>query len=204
MAFIREYWKQKRGMSEADIEAHIAERLERAQYSEAHGDEMAAFARARNIPLASHDDEDAEKIARRYEQGATISEFPLSFEAGRAAKERGMHAIVGSPNVLRGGSTGTGEKAIDLIAAELADCLCSDYSPSTLLPALFHIARELDWPLHKVVRLGTVGPAAAARLTDRGAIRAGLRADLIEVEKRGGVPVTRMLWSAGRLVLQIG
>jgi alpha-D-ribose 1-methylphosphonate 5-triphosphate diphosphatase len=50
----------------------------------------------------------------------------------------------------------------------------------------------------------TQGPAAAARLADRGALREGLRADLIAVHERGGVPVTRMLWSAGRPALVMG
>ncbi|MDX1931838.1 MAG: phosphonate metabolism protein PhnM, partial [Capsulimonadales bacterium] len=85
-----------------------------------------------------------------------------------------------------------------------ADCLCSDYAPSTLLPALFRIARELDWPLHRVARLTGLGPAAAARLADRGAIREGLRADLIAVHQRGGVPVTRHVWTAGRPTLTTG
>lgn len=204
LSFIREYLKHKRGFSDEEIERHLAERIERAQNAEEYGQEMADIALAAGLPLASHDDEDAGKVIRRHGQGATITEFPLSVEAATAAKERGMHAIVGSPNVMRGGSTGTGAKAIDLVSADLADCLCSDYAPGTLLPAIFRIARELDWPLHRAVRLGTMGPAAAARLTDRGAIREGLRADLIAVRERGGVPVTRMLWSAGRSALVTG
>ena len=201
---IREYLKQKRHLNDAEVEQHIAERIERARDAEIHGQTMATFALAAGLPLASHDDEDATKIIRRHEQGATISEFPLSLEAGQEAKKRGMHAIVGSPNVMRGGSTGTGARAIDLIGADLADCLCSDYAPSTLLPAVFRVAREHDWLLHRAARLTTFGPAAAAGLADRGAIREGLRADLIAVRERGGVPITRMLWSAGRPALTLG
>jgi len=204
MTFIKRYWKEKNGWSDAEIEAHIAERLERAKSAETHGEAMAVFARERNIPLASHDDEDAEKILRRHGQGASISEFPLSVGAAEEAKRRGMHAIVGSPNVMRGGSTGTGERALDLIGAELANCLCSDYAPGTLLPAVFFLAQELDWPLHRTVRLSSVGPAAAAHLTDRGAIQPGLRADLLAVRLLAGTPITRMLWSAGRPMLAVG
>lgn len=204
MTFIRRYWKEKNGWSEEQIAEHIAERLERSKSAETHGEVMALFARERGIPLASHDDEDAEKIIQRHSQGASISEFPLSVEAAQEAKQRGMHAIVGSPNVMRGGSTGTGERALDLIGAELADCLCSDYAPGTLLPAVFHLAKELDWQLHRTVRLTSVGPAAAAGLRDRGAIQPGFRADLLAVREISGLPVTRLLWSAGRPMLAIG
>jgi alpha-D-ribose 1-methylphosphonate 5-triphosphate diphosphatase len=201
---IRMYLKEHRGMTDEQIEKHINERIALSENAEAYGQQMAEYALSKGLPLASHDDEDAKKINRRFAQGATISEFPLSVEAGETARYHGMHAIVGSPNVMRGGSTGTGARAIDMVAAGLADCLCSDYAPSTLLPAIFRIARELDWPLHRPARLTSLGPATAARLADRGAIREGLRADLIAVHERGGVPVTRHLWSAGRPTLITG
>ncbi len=201
---IRLYLKEHRGFTDAQIEKQIAERIAMSQNSEQHGQKMAEYVVSRGLPLASHDDEDAEKIYQRHGQGATISEFPLSVSAGEAVVQCGMHAIVGSPNVMRGGSTGTAERAIDMVAQGFADCLCSDYAPSTLLPALFRIAQELDWPFHRVAHLTSAGPAAAARLTDRGAIRQGLRADLIAVQDRGGVPVTRRLWCAGRPSLITG
>ena len=187
--------------SDEEIARIIAEKQELAQEAEKNAPAMAEIAVRHNIPLASHDDDSPEKIETRWAQGATISEFPLNFETARRAKERGMHAIVGSPNVLRGGSTGGGVKAIDLVAEDLADCLCSDYAPSTLLPALFYIAQELSWPLHRVVPIGTIGPAKAARLADRGAILPGLRADLIAVRAFEGAYGVQHLWSAGRHTL---
>jgi alpha-D-ribose 1-methylphosphonate 5-triphosphate diphosphatase len=201
---IREWLKEKRGMSEAEVNRYIEERIEKAKDAELHGAKMAEYAHSASVPLASHDDEDAAKIQRRHSQGATISEFPLSFEAARAAKERGMHTIVGAPNVLRGGSTGTGVRAMDLIGAELGDCLCSDYAPSALLPAVFRVAREHGWQMHRAVTLVTTAPAAAARLSDRGALREGLRADLISVREHAGVPIVRTLWRQGHPALQTG
>jgi alpha-D-ribose 1-methylphosphonate 5-triphosphate diphosphatase len=176
--------------------------MEGADNAEEYGQQMADYALRAGIPLASHDDEDAEKIRRRHAQGARISEFPLSFDAGRAALELGMDAIVGSPNVMRGGSTGTGESALALIGEGYANCLCSDYAPSTLLPATFQVARDLGWPLHRAARLVTTNPAHAAELPDRGEIAVGKRADLISVHEHHGAPTVQNLWSRGRLSLR--
>ena len=186
---------------EAEIARFMEEKRLLSEQAEQHAPLMAEIARKYGVPLASHDDDSPGKIENRHAMGATISEFPLSFPTARRARDFGMHAIVGSPNVLRGGSTGTGCRAIDLVAEGLADCLCSDYAPSSLLPALFHIAEELAWPLHRVAPLATSGPATAARLADRGAIRTGLRADLIAVKHFEGAYGVQHLWSRGRHVL---
>lgn len=186
---------------EHELQRIVAEKKAEANAAEDNAPAMAEVARRYGIPLASHDDDTTEKIDTRFSQGATISEFPLNFETARRAKARGMHAIVGSPNVLRGGSTGGGVRALDLIAEGLADCLCSDYAPSTLLPALFYIAQELSWPLHRVAHVATSGPARAAQLLDRGTIAPGMRADLIAVRHFEGAYGVQHLWSAGRHTL---
>ena len=188
-------------MNDDQVEQYLAEQLAMSHDVEQNGQVMAEYTLSKGLPLASHDDEDGEQVRRRHAQGATISEFPLSDSAGEAVIGCGMHAIVGSPNVMRGGSTGTGARALDMVAAGYADCLCSDYAPGTLLGALFRIAEELDWPFHRVAPLTGMGPAAAAGLKDRGAIRSGLRADLIAVHKPGGSPVTRTRGCAGRRTL---
>ena len=88
--------------------------------------------------------------------------------------------------------------ASELIAAGLADCLCSDYVPSTILPAVFKIARDQDKPLNEAASLATKNPAAAAQLYDRGIIAEGKRADLIAVEWLRHQPLVTRTWSAGR------
>jgi alpha-D-ribose 1-methylphosphonate 5-triphosphate diphosphatase len=54
------------------------------------------------VPLASHDDDTIEKVALMQELGANISEFPVTIEAAREAKARGMANAMGAPNALRG------------------------------------------------------------------------------------------------------
>lgn len=124
--------------------------------------------RQAGIPVASHDDDSPEKIARFAERGVTTSEFPMNLETAQAVSARGMHAVVGSTNIVRGGSQLRGMAAPELIAEGYADCLCSDYVPVTLLSAVLLISERLGIPLHQSARLATDNPARAAGLTDRG------------------------------------
>jgi alpha-D-ribose 1-methylphosphonate 5-triphosphate diphosphatase len=43
-------------------------------------------------------------------------------------------------------------------------------------------------------------PADAMGLTDRGRIAPGLRADLVRVAERGGLPLVRAVWHRGERV----
>lgn len=198
----RNYLKGNYNLPDAEIDRILAEQMYPIEEAEKHGQRMADYTLRAGIPLASHDDENGEKIQLRYGQGVQITEFPLTFDAARTAAGLGMDAIVGSPNVLRGGSLGSGASALELIAEELANCLCSDYAPSTLLPATFKVVDELGWPLHRAVPLTTANPARASGLTDRGEVRVGQRADLISVRRIDTIPIVQNLWSRGTLALQ--
>lgn len=198
----RKYMKGNYNMPDAEIDRILKERMVPLELAEGHGQTMADYCARTGVPLASHDDEDGAKIRKRYGQGVRMTEFPLSQDAARTAAELGIHAIVGSPNVLRGGSLGSGESALKLIEQGLADCLCSDYAPSTLLPAIFRVVDELGWPLHRAAPLVTSNPARASGLTDRGEIRIGQRADLIAVHRQHDTPTVQRLWSRGRLALR--
>lgn len=199
---LRQYLKGNHNLSDAEIDQLLLDKAREAEGAEENARVMAEITLQAGVPLASHDDEDTEKVLHRHRQGTGITEFPLSLEAAQTATSLGMHSIVGAPNVMRGGSTGSGESALKLIGHEVANCICSDYAPSTLLPATFCVASQLDWPLHRAIRLVTANPALAAGLTDRGEIRTGLRADLIAVRKQDGIPAIQCLWSDGRLSLR--
>ena len=198
----RKYMKGNYNLPDAEIDRILKEKMVPLELAEGHGQTMAEYCAQTGVPLASHDDEDRAKILKRHGQGVHMTEFPLSLSAAQAAAELGIHAIVGSPNVLRGGSLGSGESALKLIEHGLADCLCSDYAPSTLLPATFRVVDELGWPLHRAVPLTTSNPARAAGLTDRGEIRVGQRADLIAVHRQDVTPLVQFLWSRGHLALR--
>ena len=52
--------------------------------------------------------------------------------------------------------------------------------------------------IQRAVATVTSGPARAARLSDRGVIEAGRRADLLRVRTRGDLPVVQEVWVEGR------
>lgn len=197
-AVFREYYRST-GMTDEAIDSAISEKKLASQMARPAIEALSASAKKYGIPFASHDDDLPSRFPDHQALGINISEFPMNVPSAQTAREYGFTVLVGSPNVLRGQSTGTGPRAIELIEAGYADALCSDYMPATVLPAIFKIVDDLGWPFWKAVRLGTANPARGAKLSDRGRIATGLRADLIEVEHHFGWPVVRKLWSAGRL-----
>jgi len=150
--------------------------------------------------LASHDDHTPDKVDEQWALGATIAEFPVTVEAAGRARERGMTVVVGAPNVVRGGSQSGNLAAVELIGLGLADALCADYHAPSLPAAVFRLVDLGLLDLPAAVRMATLTPARAVGLTDRGAIAAGLRADLalvrcdaaayprVEATIRGGRP----------------
>ena len=70
-------------------------------------------------------------------KASRISEFPVSLEAGRAARRLNMRIIAGAPNIVRGGSHSGNVAVTDLIRAGALDALASDYVPAAMLEAAF-------------------------------------------------------------------
>src|ERR1700761_2363341 len=99
-------------------------------------------ARKRGIPVAAHDDRTEQEVARNREEGITISEFPVSLEAARAARGLNMRIIAGAPNIVRGGSHSGNVAVTDLIRAGALDALASDYVPAAMLEAAFRAVAQ--------------------------------------------------------------
>jgi alpha-D-ribose 1-methylphosphonate 5-triphosphate diphosphatase len=162
------------------------------------------LARAQGLPIASHDDDTAAKVAVMHALGATISEFPVTLEAAEAARRAGMATLMGAPNALRGRSMTGNITALSVLQAGLLDALAADYHQGAMLPAAIGWVREGVLPLYAAIALLTANPARAAGLTDRGAIAPGLRADLVllDVSEAAGAPPPRVraVWRAGRLI----
>jgi len=162
------------------------------------------LARAQGLPIASHDDDTPAKVALMRALGAGISEFPVTIEAARAARDAGMAVLMGAPNALRGRSMTGNITALSVQEAGLLDALAADYHQGAMLPAAIGWVREGRLPLHEAVALLTANPARAAGLDDRGAIRPGARADLVllDVSEAPGAPPPRVraVWRAGRLI----
>jgi alpha-D-ribose 1-methylphosphonate 5-triphosphate diphosphatase len=160
---------------------------------------LAAIALANGIPVASHDDATVDEIELACRLGAVICEFPTTRSAAEAARERGLSILMGSPNVMRGGSQGGNVGASDLAGSGHLDILASDYVPISLLQGAFALT-SIGLDLPAAVRAASLDPAAAVGLDDRGEILVGKRADLVRVSIIEGLPVVKAVWSAGRQV----
>ena len=187
------------GMTAQATETRMAEIRERQSRNATRQRKLVAgLADERGVPLASHDDETIAHIDEAADLGATVAEFPVTLEAARRAKARGMIVVMGGPNLIRGGSYSGNVPAADLAHADLLDAFASDYVPRSLIECAFAMTNgQFGWSLAKAAALVTATPAKAARLEDRGVIETGRRADLVRVRVSGGLPVIRSVWVEG-------
>lgn len=189
------------GQAEDEVRRAVEVSLERqARNSDRHRRKIAARCAELGIPVASHDDETVEHVDEAKRLGITISEFPTTVAAARAAHGHGILTVMGAPNVVRGGSHSGNVSALDLGREGLLDMLSSDYMPVSLLPAALRLAAETEGGLPAAIAAVTRTPARALGLHDRGEIAVGKRADLVQVRPTPHGPVVRAVWRAGRRV----
>lgn len=200
MASYRTYLTTNYKKSEEELDQIMAQKLAAGEGAFQRIQTLADCAHRNQVALASHDDDSPQRVETMRAAGADIAEFPITLEAAQAAKEAGMVTIFGAPNLMRGQSQSGSMRAIDAIKAGVADCLCADYSPAALIMAIFRLPDHSDLSLAEAVRLVTANPARAARLTDRGELKEGKRADLIGVDLPGDLPQICRVWSKGREV----
>lgn len=190
------------GENREDVERNVAARIAEGERTAPIRDKNLAWAgeqaRLGRVRLIGHDPDTAEAIDALVERGGVVAEFPTTMEAARRARERGMVTVAGAPNVLRRGSHSGNVSAVELIAEGLVDALASDYLPSSLLTSAVLLARDGVVDLPSAVALVSSGAAAAAGLTDRGAITAGARADFVLVDDRGPWPTVVTTLTAPR------
>jgi alpha-D-ribose 1-methylphosphonate 5-triphosphate diphosphatase len=164
--------------------------------------ELAASAIEAGIPVASHDDDSAEKVDQILDCGLSISEFPMNLKTAIYASERGLHVSVGAPNIVRGGSHGKNMSALDAVHADAAHIICSDYYPSAMLASVFRLINE-GMDIAKAFRMVTLNPARAMKIDrDLGSIEVGKSADLLLVEVFAGHPLVRKTLVNGETVYQ--
>ena len=201
VAAFRAYLSRNYQTDDGDLDRILEAKRVAGQHAMARMQLLAEVARAAGIVIASHDDDTPEKVDTVAALGATISEFPINLDTARAARARGLATLFGAPNLLRGKSQSGSMRALDAILEGVADCLCGDYSPAALLPAVMKLPDLAGIGLADAIALVTRNPARAAGLTDRGEIAAGRRADLIAVKSLGGLPQAERVWVGGVPVL---
>ncbi len=198
----REYYMGKYHLSAAEMDAFSEQQTANSrQYSDRQRLAVVEICQARGLALASHDDATLAHVEESAGLGMAIAEFPTTLEAAEASHARGLKVLMGAPNVVRGGSHSGNIAAADLAQRGVLDILSSDYYPASLLQAAFLLAAfDNSYDLPKAIATVSLLPAQAVGLDDRGEIRPGLRADLLQTSDRQGQPVVRQVWRQGRRV----
>ncbi|MGP3591235.1 alpha-D-ribose 1-methylphosphonate 5-triphosphate diphosphatase [Vagococcus sp. WN89Y] len=199
----REYYQGKYHLTDEQMDCFEQEQLAlAARWSQPNRLAIAAACRARQIPLASHDDATPEHVVESHQLGSAIAEFPTTLAAAQASREHGMRVLMGAPNIVRGGSHSGNVAAHQLAQLGLLDVLSSDYYPASLLDAAFRIAADEQnaFTLPQAIHLVTKNPAQALNLSDRGVIDEGKRADLVLVHHKGDHVHIDHVWRQGKRV----
>ena len=147
-------------------------------------DELCAVLAAQGVQMGSHDDTTAEGRAAWRARGVNVAEFPETLEAAEAATAAGDLVVLGSPNVVRGGSHNGNVSAVDLIMMGVGAALASDYHYPSPRRAAFMLADSGVLPLADAWRLVSAGPAAVLGLPDRGDLLPDMRADLVVLDAK--------------------
>lgn len=200
MTSLKNYVAKKRGMTDAEFDAHVENLLGlQARFGAAHESGAVAEARRIGAVLASHDDTTVDHVATSAAHGVTFAEFPTTIEAAHACHEKGIAVMMGAPNLIRGGSHSGNVAAEELARQDLLDIVSSDYVPAALLLAAFRLA-HIWQDLPRAIATVTRNPAHATQLSDRGAIEIGLRGDVLRISDIPGLPLLRGVWSQGHRV----
>lgn len=201
VASFKHYYGTVYKKSDAEIAKIIDRKLSVKESVKPHVDYIVDLCKSMNILMASHDDDSEEKIRWLKEMDINISEFPVNMDAACAARQSGIHVCLGAPNVLRGNSQAKNMSARDAISSGYGDILCSDYSPMTILHAVFTIERLDILPLHEAVNMASLNPARAMEIShNTGFIEEGKEADLIMVDTGEEIPRIVKTFVAGREV----
>jgi alpha-D-ribose 1-methylphosphonate 5-triphosphate diphosphatase len=194
--------KSYNNLSDSSIDVLIHNHQTKEKLSIEDIKEITQLAHDHHIAVASHDDDSLEKLELISSFGTTISEFPITLEVARRAKELGMYTIAGAPNVLLGGSHSGNLGAAEAIQYQCIDILCSDYYPAAMLHSIFELVENYGMDLVDMIKLVSINPAKAVKMeAEIGSIREGKKADLLIIEKiSDDFPVITGVFVDGKLI----
>lgn len=190
MKHFQAYYGRAEKMNGADIDQLAKKRIQvREVLGDHHIRKLTSLCRQYRIPMASHDDDTAEKVRWVHELGIRLSEFPVKLVAARNATDLGMHVLMGAPNILRGNSLTDNLSGREAIQQGCCNIIGSDYSPAMMLHAVFTLHRLQMRPLNELVNMVSYNPARALGIDDHmGSIQEGLWADLVLVDASDPIP----------------
>lgn len=201
-AAFRDYLGRHHQYTEEEVQTVVQKRI--ADREAVNDDDLMAlglYCQSRGVPMASHDDDTPEKVARLQAMGVTISEFPVTLAAARSANRLGMRVAMGAPNLLMGKSTNDNLTAMAAAREGLLDIVCSDYTPMTLLHAALKLFRSGLMTLPRAVARFSLNPALAAGIADEtGSLSVGKAADMVLVDTGSPIPRVLKTFVAGRQV----
>lgn len=193
-----------RTMTDYEADTLIKEQIDKEKITLEDIERLSRLAISRNIAVASHDDDDVQKLALVQSYGTTISEFPITLDVAKEAKRLGLQTIAGAPNILLGGSHTGNLSAAEAVQAHVIDIICSDYYPPAMLHGIFELANKYEEDLHALFQLVTINPARAVNMAHEiGSITVGKKADIIIIEQMAdGYPVVTSTIVDGKVILQ--
>lgn len=197
---LRVYLKGKHNMSDEQVDQHFINTAKlHARVAERHRDLALKFGQEIGAVLASHDDTTAEDVELAVATNVGLAEFPTTMEAAEMCNANEIAVMMGAPNLMRGSSHSGNVSALDLVPPGWMQILSSDYVPSSLLRAAVKLGLILD-DMAAGMATVTAAPARVSRLTDRGVLATGMRADLLRFTLADDLPLIRGVWSGGRQV----
>jgi len=202
VASYKGYYGKVYGKSDEDLDRILARKREAHQSGVGEAiASMVGLCSAHGVSMASHDDDSPQRIDWCLREGIAMSEFPVNLATAACAREHGVLACFGAPNLARGGSQAGNLSVQKALEAGLGDILCSDYLPLALLHAVFLVDTLGLRPLAQAVAMASLTPARATGIGDIvGSIEVGKRADLLLVERRHGHPDLLRTWVGGNEV----
>ncbi|MCL6576926.1 alpha-D-ribose 1-methylphosphonate 5-triphosphate diphosphatase [Kyrpidia sp.] len=191
------------GLSDEQARQQLKARMNLPKIDPSILEDIAAKARKRGIPIASHDDDSIEKLDVAESWHASICEFPVSLPVAIEAKRRGLLVAMGAPNVLLGRSHSNNVSALEALRHGAVDILCSDYYPPSLIQSVFALFRK-GFDMRQAVNLVSYHPARALGMAEAvGSISPGKVADVLIVREDEGTPVIEKVFVGGVLACQM-
>jgi len=204
----REYYMGKYQLTLEQMNEFVVQQMANSpEYSERYRTAIVEDCVKRGLSVASHDDATLAHVEQSARFGMSIAEFPTTVEAAQGCHRLGMKVLMGAPNILRGGSHSGNVAAAELAKEGLLHILSSDYYPASMIQAAFALAAQSkadEWAnpcqLPQAIAMVSLAPAKAAGIDDRGEIRVGLRADLVQARTHGTLPVIQQVWRQAKRV----
>ncbi|MEM7525734.1 MAG: alpha-D-ribose 1-methylphosphonate 5-triphosphate diphosphatase, partial [Pseudomonadota bacterium] len=197
-------YAKRAGLSLADYHALTARTAERADEVPDAIERLAKAAAAGGVRGFAHDEKDLDMRRRHRALGVTVSEFPLTRVVAEDVAAAGEHAILGAPNIVRGGSHIGALDAEPAVREGLCTALASDYYYPALLAAAARLVGPDEDSFGFVWKHVAGNPASAASLDDRGAIEVGRRADICAFAYGDGRARAEATFKDGRLAFASG